>query len=70
MNCKENFPYKLSRFCTLVVNPVRNSRGALNPTGIILTFNPDSAAGPSSAPEERPLSEPEAGPEGAAVHYF
>jgi ABC-type dipeptide/oligopeptide/nickel transport system permease component len=30
----------------LIVNPVRNSSGALNPTGIILKSNPAAAAGP------------------------
>jgi hypothetical protein len=29
-----------------LVNPVRNSSGALNPTGIILKSNPAAAAGP------------------------
>jgi hypothetical protein len=28
------------------VNPVRNSSGALNPTGIVLKCNPAAAAGP------------------------
>jgi len=28
------------------VNPVRNSRGALNPAGIIVKSNPAAAAGP------------------------
>jgi hypothetical protein len=31
---------------TEVVNPVRNSSGALNPAGIILKSNPAAAAGP------------------------
>jgi len=33
------------------VNPVRNSSGSLNPTGIILKSNPFAAARPGSAPE-------------------
>ena len=30
----------------ILVNPVRNSSGALNPAGIILKSNPAAAAGP------------------------
>jgi hypothetical protein len=41
-NGNESLLNKLSRFCKLVVNPVRNSRRDINPPGIILTFKPDS----------------------------
>ena len=42
-----------------LVNPVRNSSGALNLAGIILKSNPAAAAGPEAL-----------GPEGTLGHYF
>jgi hypothetical protein len=53
-----------------LVNPVRNSSGALNPTGIILKSNPAAAAGPEGLPPGMSPSGAEPGPEGAAGHYF
>ncbi|PIX22733.1 MAG: hypothetical protein COZ69_10425 [Deltaproteobacteria bacterium CG_4_8_14_3_um_filter_45_9] len=46
------------RFPLEEVNPVRNSSGALNPAGIILTSNPAAAASPASGSEE-PLAQRE-----------
>jgi hypothetical protein len=42
MDWRENLFNRLLRFCTSVVNSVRNSSGVLTPPGIILTFNPSS----------------------------
>jgi len=53
-----------------LVNPVRNSSGALNPTGIILKSNPAAAAGPEGLPPGHEPFRGGAWPGGRRGHYF